>query len=113
MFKRIGRVALLSATVLISGQALAVTGGGATLPAALYKGSANSILPASFSYAAVGSGAGKAAFLSNNAAPFGTTGTVHFTGSDSILTASEISQYQSAFNASLTRWWRLIITNKV
>lgn len=100
MFKRIGRVALLSATVLISGQALAVTGGGATLPAALYKGSADSILPASFSYAGVGSGAGKVAFLSNNATPFGTTGTVHFTASDSILTASEIRQYNSAFYAS-------------
>ena len=31
-----------------SAQAMAVTGGGATLPAALYKGSADSILPANF-----------------------------------------------------------------
>ncbi|CAB1402254.1 Phosphate-binding DING protein (related to PstS) [Pseudomonas fluorescens] len=100
MYKHIAKVALLSAAALMSGHVLAVTGGGATLPAALYKGSADSILPASFSYVGVGSGAGKAAFLSNNAAPFGTTGTVHFTGSDSILTASEIRQYQSAFNAS-------------
>lgn len=100
MYKHIAKVALLSAAALMSGHVLAVTGGGATLPAALYKGSADSILPASFSYVGVGSGAGKAAFLSNNAAPFGTTGTVHFTGSDSILKPSEISQYNSAFYAS-------------
>ncbi|MDD0968486.1 MULTISPECIES: substrate-binding domain-containing protein [Pseudomonas] len=99
MFKRIGVAALVSAA-LVSGQAMAVTGGGATIPARLYKGAADSILPASFSYAATGSGIGKSAFLTNNAAQFGTTGTVHFAASESILTTSEISTYNTNFASS-------------
>lgn len=43
----LGVVAL---TLFASQAALAVTGGGATLPEALYKGSPDSILPATFSY---------------------------------------------------------------
>ncbi|WP_434589348.1 substrate-binding domain-containing protein [Pseudomonas sp. R4-83] len=100
MFKRTLIAASLTVAALASAQAMAVTGGGATLPAALYKGSADSILPANFSYAAVGSGAGKTAFLTNVATGFGATGTVHFAGSDSVLSASEISTYNSAFGAS-------------
>ncbi|PCM46573.1 protein disulfide reductase [Pseudomonas fluorescens] len=100
MFKRTLIAASLTVAALASAQAMAVTGGGATLPAALYKGSADSILPASFSYAAVGSGAGKIAFLTNNPAGFSTTGTVHFAGSDSILNASELSTYKNTYNAS-------------
>ena len=102
MFKRTLIAASLTVAALASAQAMAanVTGGGATLPAALYKGSADSILPANFSYAAIGSGGGKTAFLKNNPAGFGTTGTVHFAGSDSILSASELSTYTSNFGAS-------------
>lgn len=99
MFKRIGVAALVSAA-LVSGQAMAVTGGGASLPSALYKGSANSILPMNFSYAVTGSGIGKSAFLNNNPAGFGTVGTVHFAGSDSILSAVEMSTYNVNFSAA-------------
>lgn len=100
MFKRTLIAASLTVAALASAQAMAVTGGGASLPAALYKGSANSILPANFSYAVTGSGIGKSAFLTNNAAQFSTTGTVHFAASDSILSASELSTYTSNFGAS-------------
>ncbi|WP_085582256.1 MULTISPECIES: substrate-binding domain-containing protein [unclassified Pseudomonas] len=100
MFKRTLIAASLTVAALASAQAMAVTGGGASLPAALYKGSANSILPANFSYAVTGSGVGKSAFLTNTASQFGTTGTVHFAGSDSILSATEISTYNTNFGAS-------------
>ncbi|QAX84865.1 protein disulfide reductase [Pseudomonas sp. DTU12.3] len=100
MFKRTLIAASLTVAALASAQAMAVTGGGASLPAALYKGSANSILPANFSYAVTGSGIGKSAFLTNTAAQFSTTGTVHFAASDSILSASEISTYNTSFGAS-------------
>lgn len=58
--------ALLATAGAASAQT-AVTGGGASLPADLYKGAADSILPANFSYAVTGSGTGKKAFLENNA----------------------------------------------
>ena len=102
MFKRTLIAASLTVAALASAQAMAanVTGGGASLPAALYKGSANSILPANFSYAVTGSGIGKSAFLSNTASQFGTTGTVHFAASDSILNATELSNYTANFGTS-------------
>ncbi|MFW9078663.1 substrate-binding domain-containing protein [Pseudomonas sp. P2757] len=100
MFKRTLIAASLTVAALASAQAMAVTGGGASLPAALYKGSANSILPANFSYAVTGSGIGKSAFLTNTASQFGTTGTVHFAASDSILSANELSTYATNFGAS-------------
>ncbi|WP_192561297.1 substrate-binding domain-containing protein [Pseudomonas gozinkensis] len=102
MFKRTLIAASLTVAALASAQAMAanVTGGGATLPAALYKGSSNSILPANFTYAGTGSGTGKTAFLSNNSALFSATGSVHFAGSDSVLSASEISTYNTNFGAS-------------
>lgn len=100
MFKRTLIAASLTVAALASAQAMAVTGGGASLPAALYKGSANSILPANFSYAVTGSGIGKSAFLTNTASQFGTTGTVHFAGSDSVLSGKELSDYSAAFGAS-------------
>ncbi|VVN92861.1 Alkaline phosphatase L [Pseudomonas fluorescens] len=102
MFKRTLIAASLTVAALASAQTMAanVTGGGATLPAALYKGSANSILPANFSYLGTGSGTGKTAFLTNNSALFGTTGSVHFAGSDSILSATEISTYNGAYGTS-------------
>ncbi|MFJ2527293.1 substrate-binding domain-containing protein [Pseudomonas helmanticensis] len=100
MFKRTCKVASLAVVALLSSQVMAVTGGGASLPAALYKGSANSILPANFSYAVTGSGIGKKALLTNDAAQFSTKGTVHFAASDSILSAAEISTYNTNFGAS-------------
>ena len=100
MFKRTLIAASLTVAALASAQAMAVTGGGASLPAALYKGSANSILPANFSYLGTGSGTGKTAFLTNNSALFSTTGSVHFAGSDSILSAAEINTYNLDHNSA-------------
>lgn len=78
-----------------------VTGGGASMPAKLYKGSADSILPINFSYAASGSGIGKTAFLMNNPMLLGaTTGTVHYIGSDSILSSSELSAYSTNYRGA-------------
>lgn len=91
--------ALLATAGAASAQT-AVTGGGASLPADLYKGQADSILPANFSYAVTGSGTGKKAFLENNSALFSTTGTVHFAGSDSVLSGTELSTYNSTYNVS-------------
>lgn len=100
MFKRTLLAASLGLAALASAQAMAVTGGGASLPAELYKGSADSILPSNFSYAVTGSGTGKSAFLTNNSALFSTTGTVHFAGSDSILSSTELTNYNNNFSAS-------------
>lgn len=95
--------ALLSLAGTASAQ-VAVTGGGASLPADLYKGSTDSILPANFSYAVTGSGTGKSAFLTNNSSLFGATGTVHFAGSDSVLSGlgagTEIATYNSTYNVA-------------
>lgn len=99
MFKRTLIAASLTVAALASAQAMAATGGGASLPAKLYKGSANSILPANFSYAVTGSGIGKSAFLTNTPGQFGTTGVVDFAGSDSVLSASEITTYDTNFGA--------------
>ena len=88
--------ALLATAGAASAQSL-VQGGGASLPAKLYKGSADSILPANFSYEVTGSGTGKQAFLENRADLFKTTGTVHFAGSDSVLTDAEIAAYAANF----------------
>ncbi|MDR0280256.1 MAG: substrate-binding domain-containing protein [Paucimonas sp.] len=96
MFKRTLLAASLGLAALASAQAMAVTGGGASLPAELYSGSADSILPSNFSYAVTGSGTGKTAFLSNNSALFSTTGTVHFAGSDSVLSTADLAGYNSA-----------------
>jgi ABC-type phosphate transport system substrate-binding protein len=101
VFKFLGVSGLLS-LALASGSAMAVTllGGGATIPAQLYKGSVDSILPGNFSYAAAGSGIGKQAFLINDAYRFGSTGSVHFAASDSTLTTAEISTYNTNYRAS-------------
>lgn len=91
--------ALLATAGAASAQT-AVTGGGASLPADLYKGQTDSILPANFSYAVTGSGTGKKAFLENNSALFSTTGTVHFAGSDSVLSGTELNTYNSTYNVA-------------
>src|SRR3972149_367732 len=95
-------LAALVATALLAtvgaASAQTVTGGGASLPADLYKGSSDSILPANFRYAVTGSGTGKKAFLENNSLLFSTTGTVHFAGSDSVLSGTELNTYTTNFN---------------
>ncbi|EJB8511528.1 TPA: substrate-binding domain-containing protein [Pseudomonas aeruginosa] len=100
MFKKVFALASLCAAILSPSLALAVTGGGADMPARLYKEAPDSILPQSFTYAATGSGIGKQAFLDNNPALFGTYGTVHYAGSDSVLMGSELSNYNSSYRSS-------------
>ncbi|WP_165672219.1 substrate-binding domain-containing protein [Metapseudomonas otitidis] len=98
MFKRNVLAVSLAVAGLCSAQAMAaVVGGGATLPQNLYNTA--TVLPSGFNaYIGVGSGAGKAAVLNNDATklnlPSGTT--VDYAGSDSVLSAAEISAYKSA-----------------
>lgn len=84
-----------------------VNGGGATLPQPLYQTSG--VLTAGFApYIGVGSGAGKAAFLNNDYTKFvpgNTSKNVHWAGSDSKLSATELSSYVSAHGAA---WGPLI-----
>ncbi|MEW9678609.1 substrate-binding domain-containing protein [Pseudomonas sp. TE50-2] len=110
MFKRTVIAASLVAATLASAQSMAaVVGGGATLPENLYNGTSSlpRLLPADFSYTGVGSGGGKTAFLTNAAAsinqPAGTN--VDFAGSDSVLSASELSTYNSSKAAT---WGKLV-----
>lgn len=113
MFKRTVIAASLVAATLASAQSMAaVVGGGATLPEPLYNGNVatggwEGILPAGFSYTGVGSGGGKTAFLTNAPAsinqPAGTN--VDFAGSDSVLSASELSTYNANRAAA---WGKLI-----
>jgi ABC-type phosphate transport system substrate-binding protein len=105
MSKWIWMSAALSAMAMVSSQAMAVTGGGAMVPAKLYKGSADSLMPANFIYTAPGSGDGKIAFLTNDASKLGMTGPVHFAASESVLTREEISTY----NANLSRLYGPLI----
>jgi ABC-type phosphate transport system substrate-binding protein len=99
----------LSAMVVLGAMAGAasaqnVQGGGATLPQPLYeelfgiaKDSTSQVL-GNWSYAGTGSGTGKSAFLNNTASSFSKTGNVHFAGSDSALTATEVTNYNTAHN---------------
>ena len=88
----------LAVAGLCSAQAMAaVVGGGATLPQGLYNTA--TVLPSGFNaYIGVGSGAGKAAVLYNDATklnlPSGTT--VDYAGSDSVLSAAELLAYKNA-----------------
>lgn len=77
-----------------------VVGGGASLPEFLYKAEITAFAPNYAPYASTGSGAGKTALLTNAPAAFnavtGRTDTVvHYAGSDSILSPSEISTYNA------------------
>ncbi|WP_347900591.1 substrate-binding domain-containing protein [Pseudomonas purpurea] len=101
MFKRTMIAASLAVAALASAQSMAaVVGGGATLPEKLYNGASPlpRLLPTDFSYTGVGSGGGKTAFLTNAAAsinqPAGTP--VDFAGSDSVLSATELANYNTA-----------------
>lgn len=90
---------LISMGTMATATAATVSGGGATLPAPLYQ----VVLPqvGSFSYDLTGSGTGKTAFLTNTPSLFASaTTTVDFTGSDSILSASQISTYNNQFRSS-------------
>lgn len=86
--------ALMSVAGAASAQ-VAVNGGGASLPADLYKGTPN-ILPANFNYAVTGSGTGKSTFLTHGTFP-GQSTSSHYAGSDSILSAAELSAYAASF----------------
>ena len=109
MFKRNVLAASLTLAALCSAQAAMadINGGGATLPQPLYQTAG--VLTAGFApYIGVGSGNGKAAFLNNDYTKFvaGTTGkNVHWAGSDSKLSATELSNYAAAHNAA---WGPLI-----
>ncbi|WP_165665205.1 substrate-binding domain-containing protein [Metapseudomonas otitidis] len=98
MFKRNVLAVSLAVAGLCSAQAMAaVVGGGATLPQGLYNTA--TVLPSGFNaYTGVGSGAGKAAVLNNDATklnlPSGTT--VDYAGSDSVLSAAELLAYKNA-----------------
>lgn len=109
MFKRNVLAASLTLAALCVAQAAMadINGGGATLPQPLYQTSG--VLTAGFApYIGVGSGNGKAAFLNNDYTKFvaGTTGkNVHWAGSDSKLSTTELSNYAAARNAT---WGPLI-----
>ncbi len=97
MFKRNVLAVSMTLAALCSAQAAMadINGGGATLPQALYQTSG--VLTTGFAgYIGVGSGNGKAAFLNNDYTKFvaGVTNkNVHWAGSDSKLSATELSTY--------------------
>lgn len=109
MFKRNVLAVSLTLAALCSAQAAMadINGGGATLPQPLYQ--TTGVLTTGFAaYIGVGSGNGKAAFLNNDYTKFvaGTTGkNVHWAGSDSKLSTTELSNYVSAHGAA---WGPLI-----
>ena len=97
MFKRNVLAVSMTLAALCSAQAAMadINGGGATLPQALYQ--TTGVLTTGFApYIGVGSGNGKAAFLTNDYTKFvaGVTNkNVHWAGSDSKLSATELSTY--------------------
>lgn len=109
MFKRnVLAVSLTLAGLCAAQAAMAdVNGGGATLPQPLYQTSG--VLTAGFApYIGVGSGAGKAAFLNNDYTKFvagNTSKNVHWAGSDSKLSTTELNNYVTAHGAA---WGPLI-----
>ncbi|MDF3839047.1 substrate-binding domain-containing protein [Cupriavidus basilensis] len=85
-----------------SAMAQNVVGGGASAPEFLYKAEFGAFAT-DYLYASTGSGAGKTALLTNVATAFNNTYTpprtdavVHFAGSDSVLSSSDISGYTRA-----------------
>ncbi|WP_426109374.1 substrate-binding domain-containing protein [Pseudomonas sp. TWR1-1-4] len=109
MFKRNVLAVSVTLAALCSAQAAMadINGGGATLPQPLYQTAG--VLTTGFApYIGVGSGNGKAAFLTNDYTKFvaGVTNkNVHWAGSDSKLTATELSTYASAKQPA---WGKLI-----
>lgn len=109
MFKRNVLAVSMTLAALCSAQAAMadVNGGGATLPQPLYQ-TAGVLTTGFAAYIGVGSGNGKAAFLNNDYTKFvagNTSKNVHWAGSDSKLTAAELSTYASAKQAG---WGKLI-----
>lgn len=109
MFKRNVLAVSMTLAALCSAQAAMadVNGGGATLPQPLYQTAG--VLTAGFApYIGVGSGNGKAAFLNNDYSKLDATVTgknVHWAGSDSKLSSTELSNYVSAHGSA---WGPLI-----
>lgn len=109
MFKRNVLAVSMTLAALCAAQAAMadVNGGGATLPQPLYQTAG--VLPAGFAaYIGVGSGNGKAAFLTNDYTKFvaGVTNkNVHWAGSDSKLSTTELSTYASQKQPT---WGKLI-----
>lgn len=115
-FKLNALSAIVAAGMMIAAGAASaqtVTSGGATLPQPMYSDIfTNGPISGTWSYASTGSGTGKSAFLTNNSALFGTTGTVHTVGSDSALSSSELTTYNAAYNngasSTVANYGRLI-----
>ena len=109
MFKRNVLAVSMTLAALCSAQAAMadINGGGATLPEKLYK--TDGVLTTGFApYIGVGSGNGKAAFLNNDYTKFKagvTNKNVHWAGSDSKLSTTELSNYASAKESA---WGKLI-----
>ncbi len=99
---RINAACLAVAFSASSAMAQNVVGGGASLPEYLYKAEIGAFAP-DYLYASTGSGAGKTALLTNVATAFNNTYTpprtdavVHFAGSDSVLSSTDLSGYTRA-----------------
>ncbi|AJZ96465.1 substrate-binding domain-containing protein [Pseudomonas fluorescens] len=109
MFKRNVLAVSVTLAALCSAQAAMadINGGGATLPQPLYQTAG--VLTTGFApYIGVGSGNGKSAFLNNDYTKFvaGVTNkNVHWAGSDSKLSATELSTYASTKQPA---WGKLI-----
>ncbi|MGF6098857.1 substrate-binding domain-containing protein [Pseudomonas sp. 18175] len=109
MFKRNVLAVSMTLAALCSAQAALadINGGGATLPQPLYQTAG--VLTTGFApYIGVGSGNGKAAFLTNDYTKFvaGVTNkNVHWAGSDAKLTTTELNDYATAHAAA---WGKLI-----
>lgn len=109
MHKLAAMAALTAAGLLAAATASAqiAVGGGSTLPEPLY----GQLLPSGvglfdFSYSGTGSGEGKQAFFTNNATvfrneslaarpPWPTSQSVHFVASESVVTATELANYNA------------------
>ena len=108
MFSRLSKAVVLLCSGICAPLAIAdVNGGGATLPQPLYQ--TPGVLTAGFApYIGVGSGNGKQAFLNNDYTRFvagDTSKNVHWAASDSKLTSTELSYYNSTHSAT---WGPLI-----
>ncbi|WP_434657992.1 substrate-binding domain-containing protein [Pseudomonas sp. R3-56] len=108
MFNRLSKAVALLCSGICAPLAMAdVNGGGATLPQPLYQ--TPGMLTAGFApYIGVGSGNGKQAFLSNDytrSVAGDTSKNVHWAASDSKLTSTELSYYNSTHS---TTWGPLI-----
>lgn len=105
--------ALIAASLMMGAGAAsaAVVGGGATLPQNLYNDVlVGTPLPGFNAYIGVGSGKGKTAFFNNDATQFGLAAgvTVDYAGSDSLVSASELSGYNTSATKGAASYGKLI-----